>query len=100
MRLPRRIVAILGGEGLANDATALVLYRFAVAGVSFGAFFASRGGRNLRRDRIGELLWGWVVAWSMLRLRKWVDEPRFEIALSFVKPYLAYWRSRILAAPA
>ena len=36
MQLPRRILVVLEGEGLANDATALVLYRFAVGAVSAG----------------------------------------------------------------
>src|ERR1700690_2650980 len=36
--VPRRLVVVLGGEGLANDATALILYRFAVAAVSSGLF--------------------------------------------------------------
>src|SRR5437660_8561922 len=36
--LPRRIVVVLEGEGLANDATALILYRFAVAAISTGMF--------------------------------------------------------------
>ncbi len=40
--LPRRIVVVLEGEGLANDATALVLYRFAVVAVSTGAFSLER----------------------------------------------------------
>src|SRR5207342_2830097 len=38
MRIPRRILIILEGEGLANDATALILYRFAVAAISTGLF--------------------------------------------------------------
>ncbi len=38
MQLPRRLVVVLEGEGLANDATALVLYRFAVMAVSAGSF--------------------------------------------------------------
>src|SRR6476619_5907951 len=36
MQLPRRLLVVLEGEGLANDATALILYRFAVAAVSLG----------------------------------------------------------------
>src|SRR5258705_6694314 len=36
--MPRRILVILEGEGLANDATALILYRFAVAAISTGMF--------------------------------------------------------------
>ena len=44
---PRRIVVVLEGEGLANDATALVLYRFAVAAVGDRDIFASEGRRAL-----------------------------------------------------
>src|ERR1700744_3782495 len=36
--LPRRLVVVLEGEGLANDATALIMYRFAVAAVGSGVF--------------------------------------------------------------
>src|SRR6266705_843858 len=36
--LPRRILVVLEGEGLANDATALILYRFAVVAITTGAF--------------------------------------------------------------
>src|SRR6201984_1144438 len=38
MQIPRRIIVVLEGEGLANDATALILYRFAVVAVVSGAF--------------------------------------------------------------
>src|SRR3984885_13910465 len=38
MQLPRRLLLILEGEGLANDASALILYRFAVAAVSVSVF--------------------------------------------------------------
>src|SRR6201985_474366 len=42
LALPRRILIILEGEGLANDATALILYRFALAAISTGAFSLSK----------------------------------------------------------
>src|SRR5271167_1840902 len=42
MCLPRRIVVILEGEGLANDATALILYRFAIVAVSAGGFLLGK----------------------------------------------------------
>src|SRR5271167_1871155 len=40
--LPRRILVVLEGEGLANDATALILYRFAVVAISTGTFSLSK----------------------------------------------------------
>ncbi len=46
--VPRRLVVVLEGEGLANDATALILYRFAVAAVSTGVFSSARPPRLSR----------------------------------------------------
>ena len=39
----------------------------------------------------GEILWGIGVGWVMLRLRRWVNDPRIEILLSLLTPFLAYW---------
>jgi monovalent cation/hydrogen antiporter len=41
LRMPREIVSILEGEGMVNDATALVIYRFAIAAAVTGAFSPS-----------------------------------------------------------
>jgi monovalent cation/hydrogen antiporter len=91
MRLPRRIVVTLEGEGLANDATALILYRFAIVAVTMGAFSPVRAAGAFVAIMVGELLWGIGVGWTMLRLRRWVHDPRIEIALSILTPYIAYW---------
>jgi CPA1 family monovalent cation:H+ antiporter len=91
MQLPRRILVILEGEGLANDATALVLYRFAVVAVSVGSFSLGRGAETFVAIVAGEILWGLVVGWTMLRLRRFMRDPRIEITLSLITPFLAYW---------
>src|ERR1700732_186525 len=91
LQLPRRILVILEGEGLANDAAALILYRFAVAAVSAGAFSFPQAIGMFTVIVAGELLWGIGVGWLMLRLRQWVHDPRIEITLSVVTPFLAYW---------
>ena len=91
MHLPRRILIVLEGEGLANDATALILYRFAVAAVSAGAFSFGQAAGTFVAIVVGELLWGIGVGWLMLRLRRWVDNPPVEITLSVLTPFLAYW---------
>jgi CPA1 family monovalent cation:H+ antiporter len=80
--LPRRLLVVLEGEGLANDATALILYRFAVAAVSTGTFALIVA---------GEIAYGIAVGWLSLRLRQWSHDPRVEITLSLMTPYLAYW---------
>ena len=89
--LPRRIVVVLEGEGLANDATALVLYRFAVAAVSTGTFSLGEAAGEFVLIVVGEIIYGLAVGWLSLRLRQWAHEPRVEITLSLMTPYLAFW---------
>ena len=91
MQLPRRLLVILEGEGLANDATALILYRFAVVAVSVGVFSLGHALATFAAIVAGEIVWGLAVGWLMLRLRRWVDEPRVEILLSVLTPFAAYW---------
>ena len=91
MRLPHRLLVVLEGEGLANDATALILFRFAVAAVSAGVFSPGRAAGTFAIIVVGEIAWGLLVGWLMLRLRRWVRDPRIEITLSILTPFLAYW---------
>jgi CPA1 family monovalent cation:H+ antiporter len=89
--LPRRLLVVLEGEGLANDATALILYRFAVAAVSTGTFSPSAAAGTFALIVAGEIAYGIAVGWLSLRLRQWSHDPRVEITLSLMTPYLAYW---------
>jgi Na+/H+ antiporter len=89
--VPRRVSVVLEGEGLANDATALILYRFAVAAVATGAFSIEEAGGTFILIVIGEIIYGIGVGWVSLRLRQWAHEPRVEITLSLMTPYLSYW---------
>src|SRR5476651_2091213 len=89
--LPRRLLVVLEGEGLANDATALILYRFAVAAVSTGSFSLPQASGTFALIVVGEIVYGIGVGWLSLRLRQWAREPRVEITLSLMTPYLAYW---------
>ena len=91
MQVPRRLLIILEGEGLANDATALVLYRFAMVAVSIGSFSFANAAGSLVAILLGEIVWGIGVGWLMLRLRRWVNDPKIEIMLSILTPYVAYW---------
>src|SRR6202023_804525 len=63
MQLPRRILVVLEGEGLANDATALVLYRFAVVAVSAGTFSLGQATAAFAAIVAGEIIWGLGVGW-------------------------------------
>lgn len=70
LKLPHRILVILEGEGLANDATALILYRFAVLAVSTGTFSLAPAAGTFVAIIVGEVLFGIAVGWLSLRLRQ------------------------------
>jgi Na+/H+ antiporter len=88
--VPRRIVVILEGEGLANDATALILYRFAVAAAATGIFSFDTAAGEFALIVVGEIAYGIAVGWASLRLRRWAHDPRVEITLSLMTPYVAF----------
>jgi Na+/H+ antiporter len=89
--MPRRILVVLEGEGLANDATALILYRFAVAAISTGMFSLPKANGTFAAIVVGEILFGLAVGWLSLRARHHARDPQVEITLSLITPYLAYW---------
>jgi len=89
--LPRRLMVILEGEGLANDATALILYRFAVAAVATGSFSLTQASATFALIVVGEIAFGIGIGWLSLRLRSWARDPHIEIILSLLTPYVAYW---------
>src|SRR5467141_3732776 len=89
--MPRRILVILEGEGLANDATALILYRFAVAAISTGMFSLPKAAGTFVVIVAGEVLFGAAVGWLSLRMRHRARDPQVEITLSLITPYIAYW---------
>src|SRR5258705_10149958 len=88
--LPRRLLVVLEGEGLANDATALVLYRFAVAAVSTGVFSFTQAAGTFVLIVIGEIAYGIGIGWLSLRLRRWARDPRVQTLFSLVTTYDAF----------
>ena len=91
LALPRRIMVVLEGEGLANDATALILYRFAVVAISTGVFSLPKATGEFSAIVVGEAIFGIAVGWLSLRVRHWARDPQVEITLSLITPYVAYW---------
>jgi CPA1 family monovalent cation:H+ antiporter len=89
--MPRRILVILEGEGLANDATALILYRFATVAITTGMFSLPKATGTFTAIVVCELLFGVAVGWLSLRMRHRARDPQVEITLSLITPYLAFW---------
>jgi Na+/H+ antiporter len=89
--MPRRILVVLEGEGLANDATALILYRFTVVAITTGMFSLPKATGIFALIVVAEILFGVAVGWLSLRARHRARDPQVEITLSLITPYLAYW---------
>src|SRR5262244_4303943 len=74
--LPRRLLVVLEGEGLANDATALILYRFTVAAISTGAFSLPEAAGTFAAIVVGEIAWGIGIGWLSLQARRLARDAR------------------------
>ena len=90
--LPQRALTVLEGEGLVNDATALILFSFAIQAVTEGRAF-SLGAATGEFLLIvgGEILWGLFIGWGALVLRRWAAEPRVEMVFALLTPFAAFW---------
>ena len=88
--LPRRVMTILNGESLANDATALTLFRvFLGVVVGEGATVLGSVGMFLLAA-VGGVAVGLAVGWVVHRIRTKLDDPQVESALGLVVPFGAY----------
>ncbi|MGB8691963.1 MAG: Na+/H+ antiporter [Steroidobacteraceae bacterium] len=90
-RLPRRLVALLEGESLVNDATGLVLYRFAVVAALTGVFSGWSLLGQFALVAIGGGLLGIALGWLTARLQERLHDPMLELAMSLVTPFATYW---------
>jgi CPA1 family monovalent cation:H+ antiporter len=98
--VPRRIVTIIEGESLVNDATALVLYRAAVAATVSGTFsLAETAGRMLLNATAGIAI-GLGVGYVVRQVRKRLNHSPTEITIAFLTGYLAYLPAEALGVSA
>jgi CPA1 family monovalent cation:H+ antiporter len=88
--LPRRMVTILEAEGLFNDATALVLYRVAVAAAVSGTFSLGEAGVELAVAAVGGTLVGLAVGFAGSRVLRRVSEAPVENTVKLLLPYVAW----------
>jgi monovalent cation/hydrogen antiporter len=90
VRLPARLVTIIEGEGLLNDATALTMLTVAVTAVTSGGFSFGGAVALFLLAAAGGLLSGVVVTLAMRLLRWVIHDPLLANALSLATPFAAY----------
>lgn len=90
LKLPKRIVTILEGESLMNDATSLVIYKIAIAVILSGSFTWAQVVGDFALMAVGGIGIGLAMGYVMAKLRKPIDNPPIEITLSLLTPFAAY----------
>src|SRR5437899_5155671 len=91
LRVPRRIIVILEGESLVNDATAFIAFRFAVAAVMTGAFSLGQASLQFLFVATGGVCIGLAVGWLATQVQKRLDDPPVQTMFSLLTPYVAYF---------
>jgi CPA1 family monovalent cation:H+ antiporter len=95
MSVPRRINSILEGESLVNDASSLVIYRFAITAVVAGTFSFGSALASFVVVSIGGIAMGLVTAYLYVRFQKYLNrrglnDPEIDVLISLLGPFAAY----------
>src|SRR4030095_9596668 len=86
-----RIVTILEGESLINDASGLIAYKYALGAIMSGTFAIWDAGLQFFIVVIGGVLIGLVIGFVLYLIhKKWVNDPTVEVTLTFLTPFTSY----------
>jgi len=88
--IPRRIVNVLEGESLVNDASALVVYKVAVAAAIGGGFSAAEAGGRFLLAAGGGLAIGLLAGYLIAAIRRRTEDPTTQITISLFSGYAAF----------
>jgi monovalent cation/hydrogen antiporter len=91
LRVPRKIIVILEGESLVNDATSFISFRFAVAAVLSGSFSLGEASLQFLLVAAGGICVGLAVGWLATQVQKRLDDPPVQTMFSLLTPYVAYF---------
>ena len=96
LKVPRRLIAILEGESLVNDASALVAYRMALAAIISGQFSVVQASWEFVSVSIGGIAIGLAVGWLATRIhpfleRRKLTDAKLSITITLLTPFAAYF---------
>src|SRR4051812_35992787 len=90
LNIPRRVVTILEGESLVNDASGLVIYKFAVAAVMTGVFSVVGASVEFVQVAAGGIFIGVLLALLFVGIHKRLGDTMIEVLTTLAVPYVAY----------
>ncbi len=95
--MPRRIITILEGESLVNDATALVALTAAISAIT-SSVTPLEVGWDFVLAAGGGLLIGLAATWLLATIRRRISDPVLDTTLSFTAPYVAFLPAEAIGA--
>jgi CPA1 family monovalent cation:H+ antiporter len=90
LNIPRRLVTILEGESLVNDASGLVLYKFAIAAVLTGVFSLADASAQFVAVAGGGIAVGVLLAFVFIAIHRHLGDPFIEVLTTLMIPFTAY----------
>lgn len=90
LNIPRRIVTIIEGESLLNDAAGLVLYKFALLAVLTGMFSLPAAIGEFALVAVGGVALGAASGWVSVQIQRVIADPPSEIMLSLALPFAVF----------
>ncbi len=90
LNIPRRVVTVLEGESLVNDASGLVLYKFAVAAVLTGAFSLLDASIEFAVIAIGGVAIGMLMGLLFVFIHRGLGDTFIEVLTTLMVPYITY----------
>ena len=89
--VPKRVVTLLEGESLINDASSLIVFRFALAAITTGQFVLWKAGTDFFLVSIIGIIIGLAIAHVVYAVHRFLPTtPSIDTALTIISPYLMY----------
>ncbi len=92
VKIPKSTSAILEGESLLNDASSLIIFRFALVAVGTGQFIWQEAAMSFAWMVVGGTGIGLLLGWIFVQVHKRLPtDASSDIALTLIEPYFMYW---------
>jgi len=90
LSISRRIVTVVEGESLVNDATGLVFYKYSIAAVVAGTFSFPEAAADFLLIGGGGVAIGLAFGWIFVKLQRGLNDPLIESTYSLLLPFAIY----------
>jgi CPA1 family monovalent cation:H+ antiporter len=98
LNVPRRLVNVIEGESLVNDATALVVYRVAVSAAVGASFSTSHAALELVGAAVGGVAIGAAVGYVLVAIRRRINDTTTQLTISLLSGYAAFIPADLVGA--